>query len=690
MKKYLIVISLILGVAAGHSQSLSVFDVDTTNFPTMKAKFLAYDKDNKQIGNFSISDFKLLEDAVNKNIISVNCPSYKEPVALSSVLTIDVSSSMSGTGLTNAKSAATAWINGLPLGKTECAITSFSNESNLVHDFTADRNILLQSIASLTSNGGTDYDMAYWETVISGLEVAKRGKYKRVLVFISDGQPNQEPKTQKIIDIANKYNVVVYCVTLNMPSPQCLKDISTKTGGLWYENITTEEEARNIYLKILNVTQDVISCTIEWESGISCKSGIRDVEVRLLTNGAVSKTVYQTPYSSIARLEFNPVSVKFKNAIKDTCIPITVTARNGSFNISNITGSNSSYRFNPPTSFTLKAGESRNLTVCYTPADSGYTYCKFSIENDSCPTKYYASGGFTGQKATTRTLKLIKPNGGEEFVVGADTVITWEGVLPEEKIKIEYSTNNGASWITIIDTARNSNYNWLVPKTPSNQCLARVTAKTAFIQSGCENWDVQICNQIWMGCNLDVETYQNGDTIPHVTDLSQWLNQTTGAWCYYNNDPALGAIYGKLYNWYAVNDPRGLAPIGWHIPSDEEWKELEMCLGMSRSEADRNITRGINEGGKLKATGTIEDGDGLWHSPNTEATNESGFSALPGGFLSQGGPFYYIGTFGCWWTSTEYPIIGGWCRMLENKRANIYRGDYEKGHGFSVRCVRDN
>src|ERR1035437_3981549 len=120
---------------------------------------------------------------------------------------------------------------------------------------------------------------------------------------------------------------------------------------------------------------------------------------------------------------------------------------------------------------------------------------------------------------------------------------------------------------------------------------------------------VTICSQIWMLKNLDVSTYRNGDAIPQVTDSIQWVNLTTGAWCYYNNNSANGPVYGKLYNWYAVNDPRGLAPVGWHVPSHAEWTELSICLYA--------ISPTGNVGGKMKSTGTIEAATGLWYAPNT-------------------------------------------------------------------------
>ena len=193
------------------------------------------------------------------------------------------------------------------------------------------------------------------------------------------------------------------------------------------------------------------------------------------------------------------------------------------------------------------------------------------------------------------------------------------------------------------------------------------------------NETVTIGTQIWMVKNLDVDHFRNGDPIPEVKDSAEWAALTTGAWCYYNHDPALGAIYGKLYNWYAVNDPRGLAPVGWHVPSDNEWTQLTDRLG------GENVA-----GGKLKTIGTKESSNGLWKIPNTGATNESGFSALPGGCRNgNDGSFYDVGGNGSWWSATEYNATTAWCRVLFYEGAYVNRYNVDKGYWFSVRCVRD-
>ena len=198
--------------------------------------------------------------------------------------------------------------------------------------------------------------------------------------------------------------------------------------------------------------------------------------------------------------------------------------------------------------------------------------------------------------------------------------------------------------------------------------------------------NVTIGNQVWTTQNLNVSTYRDGTPIPRVDNNTTWASLTTGAYCYYDNDSATyAAVYGKLYNWYAVagiwdvasfNNPslrKNLAPVGYHIPSDSMWTTLTDYLGVLSL-----------AGGKMKVAGTTR-----WTTPNTGATNSSGFSGLPGGLRSLNGTFYYIGNYGYWWSSTENLTSGAWSRYLYYNLSDVYRDYVNKTSGFSVRCLRD-
>ncbi|NTU98250.1 MAG: hypothetical protein HGA62_10620 [Chlorobiaceae bacterium] len=175
----------------------------------------------------------------------------------------------------------------------------------------------------------------------------------------------------------------------------------------------------------------------------------------------------------------------------------------------------------------------------------------------------------------------------------------------------------------------------------------------------------------WATENLAVDHYRNGDPIPEVRDPSEWSRLTTGAWCYFENRSENGVTYGKLYNWYAVNDPRGLAPAGWHVASDDEWAGMVAALGGEKA-----------AGAKLKSKV-------LWKAPLVGSDNSSRFTALPGGYRSSNGTFSLLGKNGSFWTSTENNGYSAWYRDLYNSYSAVYRISSSKAQGFSVRCVKN-
>ena len=188
---------------------------------------------------------------------------------------------------------------------------------------------------------------------------------------------------------------------------------------------------------------------------------------------------------------------------------------------------------------------------------------------------------------------------------------------------------------------------------------------------------VYIGTQQWMAENLNVSKYNDGTEIPNVTDNTQWSNLTTGAWVYYDNNEPDNNRFGKLYNWYAVssttNGNKNVCPSGWHVPSDTEWTILTDYLG------------GLSvAGGKMKEVGTLN-----WNSPNTNATNTSLFSALPGGSRDGYGIYHNVGSDCYWWSSTENGTGNIWDRILYNYVVNAYRDGGGKVAGMSVRCLKD-
>ena len=188
--------------------------------------------------------------------------------------------------------------------------------------------------------------------------------------------------------------------------------------------------------------------------------------------------------------------------------------------------------------------------------------------------------------------------------------------------------------------------------------------------------------QEWMAENLSVAHYRNGDPLPMIPSGGNWLQGTTGVSCWYGGDSTLQCPLGRLYNWYAATDPRGLCPVGWHLPSDSEWNTLIGFIDPSYSPGVTG-TQSTTAGGKMKSTGTA-----YW-SGNNPADNSTGFSALGGGHRTGTGSFTFQGAQGAWWSATPNTNFVSWFRFIYNGDAYVGRGINSKSYGYSIRCVRD-
>ena len=184
---------------------------------------------------------------------------------------------------------------------------------------------------------------------------------------------------------------------------------------------------------------------------------------------------------------------------------------------------------------------------------------------------------------------------------------------------------------------------------------------------------IRIGNQWWMAENLKVTHYRNNDPIPNITDDAEWRAMETGARCAIDNDENNANVYGYLYNWYAVADPRNISPLGWHVPTDEEWQELVDYLDQ-------------DPGSKLAGQPDLWGDDIL---ENNAAFGESGFSALPGGYRNSSGICYLLTYSAYFWSATEHTSTHAWYQFLRHNKLDVLRDSHDKGDGFSIRLIRD-
>jgi len=212
-----------------------------------------------------------------------------------------------------------------------------------------------------------------------------------------------------------------------------------------------------------------------------------------------------------------------------------------------------------------------------------------------------------------------------------------------------------------------------------------LTYGTMTDQSGITYKTIRIGTQTWMAENLRTTKYRNLQAITNVAGDNLWSTLIAGAYCSYLDSAEYVPVYGMLYNWYAVSSSKILAPTGWHVSTDADWQTLLLYLD---AHADFSSEFGVvstSAGGKLKEMGTAH-----WFSPNMGATNETGFTALPGGGRDSysGFDLAAAGKSGMWWTSSEN-VGSSIYYDLSTKNNAVYRGTYPKTSGYSVRCVKD-
>ena len=350
-------------------------------------------------------------------------------------------------------------------------------------------------------------------------------------------------------------------------------------------------------------------------------------------------------------------------------------------------------------------------------SDNTFYYVRAYATN-SVGTAYGNQQSFTTEAPF---IEITAPLGTSSWQVGTSHSIEWNDNI-SENVKIELFI--GSTYLQDIETniINTGSYSWLIPILAQSDLykikissvdngsiydeseeftIIAPSGSTGTVTDYDDNtYDaIKIGSQWWMAENLKVTHYPYGDEITWVTGDANWAALSEGdiAYCYYNdNESGEAETYGALYTWAAAMDGaastdvnpsgiQGICPAGWHLPSDDEWKELEVYLGMSQSAADNINWRGTDQGGRLKESGTLH-----WDDPNTGANNLSGFTGLPGGFRPDDtGISVQIRTGGLWWSTTQYDGTTAWYRHLQHERETVGRWRNNKSRGFSVRCIKN-
>ncbi len=480
MRKLIVIIIVLIGCVKMQAQSIIVFNENNDKFPVVKASFYAKDRQNKLLGNLNPSNFQVVENGIPRRVISVTCPKDVTPSKISSVLVMDVTASMSNgsiyTNMDIAKSAAKRWIASLPINDSECAVTSFDNDSYLNQDFTSHKQRLIDAVNALQPGGSTNYNAGFITGVGAALSVVKRAKHKRVIVFLTDGQG--AANEQEILLQATNENTQIYCIGINVVLPVVLKNIAKKTNGDWFENISSPVKIEEIYERILQTALVSETCELEWETDFSC-SQKRTAEITVGSQALQTKFDYSITDINVPKITLSSFSEQFEDISPGNTDTreITITAKTDGVVITNITSSNPVFVIEnaPSAEWRLNRGQTKTFRIRFVPLNSILTSSQIRITGNICDSSsLYVIGGYPNIRDPETTLRVVVPNGSEHFSVGDTTTIRWTGVLPSDTVQLDYSTNNGASWQPIAKKATGLSHLWKIPTTIENTCLFRV------------------------------------------------------------------------------------------------------------------------------------------------------------------------------------------------------------------------
>jgi outer membrane protein OmpA-like peptidoglycan-associated protein/WD40 repeat protein len=472
--QFIAIVVCLYGSNIVFGQQLTLFNVDTAKYPTVKADFFAVDHIEKQITTLMSEDVFISENGSAQEVIRVTNPAASKIKQLSLVLTMDISGSMLGPNMELARSAVKAIVNKLPLDISECAITSFDDESFVNADFTRDKNRLLKTIETLTPVGGTNYNKGLNRANAGGLDILKNGLHEKVLIFLTDGYGEVDPSA--IIQKAKSMNAKVYVITLGMRTPEELKRITAATGGNYYENIVSDDDIKTVYLSILYRSQGMLPSTVEWISTPGCGYAKALVFGEKKNTLKQAEAQYTAPAKHIVRLITDENTITFTASVKEVSVPLK--AINGDFYIKSFNSSAPSFSMvTPALPYTIKKDASASFIITYTGSSTVFISGRIELISTGCQSTFIY---YQYQPVSDKpVINLVAPDGKEIFYTGEDTLIRWSLQNTTEPVKISFSSDAGKKWTVIKDSTRADHFNWKIPDAPGTTNIIKVETRAA-------------------------------------------------------------------------------------------------------------------------------------------------------------------------------------------------------------------
>ncbi|MBN1118996.1 MAG: OmpA family protein [Bacteroidales bacterium] len=457
---------LLIGNVSARAQDIKIINVNSKNFPVLEAIIHTHTSGLEQITEYNLTDFTVFEKGENLEILKIENPKTTR-VALSVLMVIDISGSMGQERLRIVKDAALNFINQVPLEVSEVAIASFNNEVLVNCDFTQNKMNLAYTLDKIKSLGGTSYYEAFLNPDAGGLNFMERAKNKKVIVFLTDGLSHID--ADSVISRANKIDVEIFTISIELPMPESLKEIAVKTGGDYYEAMQSEKEVTDVYFRILSTIQSDLYGKVSWKAKFGCNAErngkIIYKEQELIYN-------YKIPSEKVSQLNVDADELNF-GYIKpgeNSELELKLISANNPVQLNDV-------KINHPV-FTIdkdfdlkqqiKTSEKLILPVSYAPKEEGEFLATLSIFSENCPQKGVQLTGGKGEQ-----IVLLEPHGGELFATGSETIIKWQGIKKDRQVYVSYQLSDSTEWINA-GTCSNNTYLWKIPHDTSSNARIKI------------------------------------------------------------------------------------------------------------------------------------------------------------------------------------------------------------------------
>lgn len=464
------------------AQALYIYDVDVSGYPEVRAKFWALNEEGKLITDINPDDVVVEEFGQRQEVVSVTCQETNPPQPLSVVI---VMQRMGGESLDIAKRTMNGWIGAHSRDSVEYALISYAPWDNapptLELDFTENFLQAQAAVDALQPGGWTMglIEEALMDPPAGAFHVIQRGKWRKlILVFLYSGTLVRHPEWA--FTEAKRQNAMMFSNSFVTSVSEFMHDICELTGGYATGPPNQDSEVQRL-LQYAETASRNASCELAWHVA-NCGS-FKELKVSIPKLNLEKSIEYEVPIEVFPRLDYSPSSaIHFGEVLPGSTLKqqLSMTAMRRAVRITEMRTPHAAYKIvdygGTPPPFTLQSGQSRTITVEYAPIDSAYILSRIDITSDVCiGNTVYLDGGWLEKRRKQKDVVVFRPNGGERLIAGTEETLSWDPVWPREPMKLEYSTNGGNNWTIIADSVRSSEYMWKVPRTPSEECLLRVT-----------------------------------------------------------------------------------------------------------------------------------------------------------------------------------------------------------------------